>query len=91
MQTVMLIILGLVVLFIIIMVVRQQVTGGAKKYTELGKQAEIKGDKCSSFLLGRGCSAKACDREKGFEQVYSPTGVWTDCKKDKLEYCCQKQ
>ena len=86
-QTVVMIVLGLIVLVILVMVVRQQVTGGAKKYTEIGKEATIKADKCGSFILGRSCSDSPCDTSKGFEQVYSPSGKWTD--KD-CNYCCQK-
>ena len=86
-QTVVMIILGLVVLAIIVLVVRQQVTGGAKRYTNISLESEIKIDKCSAFFLNRACSDNPCDTSKGFEEVYSPTGTWTDCPN---KQCCIK-
>ncbi len=84
-QTVVLIILGLLVLAILFVVVRQQVTSGAKKYTELGSQAEIKEGQCANVIIGRWC-AEDCAKDGG-KQV---PGVWNDCTKaSATAKCCE--
>jgi len=85
--TVISVVLGLVVLVIIILVVRQQVTKGASKYSEIGEQATIKQDTCTSFIMGRVCSNNACDINKGYKEKFPPTGEWTDCGSGK--HCCE--
>ncbi len=87
-NTMILIILGLVVLVIIIILVQQQVKKGSTKYTNLSDEAEIRSDKCGNLFMGRGC-ASSCDLAKGQRQVYSPTGEWEDCKKAGKAACCE--
>ena len=81
------IILGLVVLIILIMVVRQQVTKGAERYDAIGGEAELAADKCASIIFGRACSSN-CDPNKKQKQVYSPAGQWKDCSKVG-KVCCE--
>jgi len=78
--------LGMLVLIILAFVIRNQIAQGTKKYTEIGKEAEIKVDKCGSVILNRACSI-GCDPAKTRE-VYSPAGAWDDCK-DKGGHCCE--
>jgi len=91
-NTVIMIILGLIVLVILILVVRQQVTKGAAKYTELGDQATATGG-CSSFLEGRSCVKGTCPPD-----MKPVAGTWADCeaKKDKPKQgdryvCCKTE
>lgn len=86
-NTMVLIIISLIVLAIIVLVLRQQITKGAEKYTAIGKEAEINTTKCSNIILGRACSDTACDTSKGFTEEYSPTGKWDDCGG---KHCCVK-
>ena len=93
-NTVIMIILGLIVLVIIILVVRQQVTKGASKYTELGEQATATGG-CSSFLEGRSC-VKGGSCPKGMKAPKEGLNGWADCEakaqKEKTTYvCCQTE
>jgi len=81
--------LGLLVLVILAFVIRNQIAQGTKKYTEIGKEAEIKADKCASIILNRACNENACDEKKGQRQVYSPAGEWADCKAANKQYCCE--
>ncbi len=87
-NTMILIILGLVVLVIIIILVQQQVKKGSTKYTNLSDEAEIRSDKCGNLFMGRACS-NSCDPAKGQKQVYRPTGDWEDCKEQKKAACCE--
>jgi hypothetical protein len=82
-STIILIVLGLVVLVILILVVRQQVTRGASRYEEIGKEVEIRADKCYNIIEQRSC-AKSCP--EGYRPV---SGTWSDCKSG--EVCCQKK
>lgn len=86
--TVVMIVLGLAVLIILILVVRQQVTKGAQGYSDIGGQAKIDGDNCKNIILGRSCVPSAnCDTSKGMRQVYSTSGQWADCKSPNV--CCE--
>ena len=91
-STVVWIVLGLVVLIIIILVVREQITKGAAKYTEIGEQVTTTGG-CSSFLEGRSCVEKGCPPD-----MTRVRGTWADCvekgKKTKPAssyVCCKKK
>ncbi len=86
-NTMVLIIISLIVLAIVVLVFRQQVTKGAEKYTSIGKEAEINATKCSNIILGRACSDNACKTGEGFKEEYSPTGTWSDCPG---KHCCVK-
>lgn len=81
-------IIGIVVVIIIIMIFRQQASAGAKKITDIGKEAELTADKCANLILGRAC-ASSCDPAKGQRPVYSPSGVWKDCQAKGLSACCE--
>jgi len=49
-------VLGIVVLIIIIMVVRNQITEGSARFTAIGEKADIGSlDKCDNIILGRSC------------------------------------
>lgn len=86
--TVVMIVLGLAVLIILILVVRQQVTKGSQGYSEIGGQAKLDSDNCKSIILGRSCVPSVnCDTSKGMKQVYSPLGQWKDCKAP--DVCCE--
>ena len=74
--TVIMIVLGLAVLIIMILVVRQQVTKGASKYTEIGEEVTTTGG-CYSLLEGRSCvKGTSCPPD-----MTGPVpGAWADCK-----------
>ncbi|MBI4146515.1 hypothetical protein HY489_04210 [Candidatus Woesearchaeota archaeon] len=92
--TVIMIVLGLIVLVILSVVVRNYVTKGTKQYSEIGEQAQAGADVCQSILSGRSC-ASSCSGD--YENAPNPPGgVWSDCGKagTKLaekRVCCQKR
>lgn len=83
--TVVMIVLGLAVLIILILVVRQQVTKGAQGYTDISKQAELNSTRCVNPILGRSCTTANECKDKGRE-VPAPLGGWDDCSQG---VCCQ--
>lgn len=90
--TVMMVVLGLVVLIIIILVVRQQVTQGAKGYTDIAEQARLNPSltKCSSIIPSRGCTDSGTCQKAGGQSLgsTSPQGPpWQDCASTQI--CCQ--
>ena len=86
-STVVWIVLGLVVLIIIILVVREQITKGAAKYTEIGEQVTTTGG-CSSFLEGRSCVKGGCPPD----MTDLGKAGWGDCAEKGKEYtCCKKK
>ncbi|VVB81066.1 Uncharacterised protein [uncultured archaeon] len=90
-NTVIMIVLGLIVLVILILVVRQQVTKGASQYTQIGEQATATGG-CASFLEGRSCvKGTACPPPPDMLTV---PGTWPDCQakaqKENTPYTCCK-
>ncbi len=95
------VLIGLVVAFvvaiIVILIVKQKVTEGSEKYSEIGDQATLAEDKCSNLLQGTFCALR-CDENKGHTQK---PGTWLDCEeKSKKEskksgnsviyVCCEK-
>ncbi|RJQ18718.1 hypothetical protein C4580_06500 [Candidatus Woesearchaeota archaeon] len=87
--TVIAIVLGLIVLVIVALVIRQQVTKGSSQYTELGEQAGSLGG-CSNLLLGRGCFENQCPPDKVPE---IQPDQWADCMRKsvggKRFVCCK--
>ncbi len=73
-NTVIMIILGLVVLVILILVIRQQVTKGASKYTEIGEDVTTTGG-CYNLIEGRSCVKGSCPPD----MKEDTTGTWQDC------------
>jgi len=63
--------LSLVVLVILIIIFRQQIGTGAKRYTDIGQSAEdeVKGEKCISFITARQCSTDAPSEDFGWIDV----------------------
>jgi len=87
--TVVMIVLGLAVLIILILVVRQQVTKGAQGYSDIGGQAELNSTKCTNIILGRSCStSQQCATAQGRYYSSSPQGQWTDCGQG--QGCCEQ-
>ena len=78
--TIVMLVLGLVVLVILILVVRQQITKGAEKYTDIREEATIKKE-CTS---PRTCSNE-CRPDQ--HEVFSLTGVWANCGPN--QSCCE--
>lgn len=86
--TVVMIVLGLAVLIILILVVRQQVTKGAQGYSDIGGQAELNPTKCTNIILGRSCTtAQQCASAGGRYFSSSPQGAWQDCGAG--QGCCE--
>ena len=90
--TVIMIVLGLAVLVILILVVRQQVTKGAKSYTEIGEQVTMSGG-CSNILEGRACVKGSCPPD-----MDTVSGTWADCNEKGQKSspptsytCCKKK
>jgi len=82
--TVVMIVLGLAVLVILILVVRQQVTKGSQGYSDISDQATVNPTKCTSIIMDRRCVASGeCTGRK----VPPPQGGWTDCTQGTV--CCQ--
>jgi hypothetical protein len=81
-------VIGIVVVIIIIMIFRQQAGAGAKKISDIGKEAELSGEKCANIILNRACASR-CDETKGQRPVYSPAGVWKDCQAKGMAACCE--
>ena len=85
---VIMIVLGLIVLVILAVVVRQQVTKGASQYTQFGDQATQQSpDRCSSLIQGRYCTVSSC---KPTERDVS-SNAWGDCKQSEQKKCCGPQ
>ncbi|MCX6709284.1 MAG: hypothetical protein NTW67_06600 [Candidatus Woesearchaeota archaeon] len=90
-NTIIMVILGLVVLVILILVIRQQVTKGASKYTEIGEDVTATGG-CYSLFEGRSC-VKGTGCPPPPDMVTVP-GTWPDCQakaeKQKTSFVCCK-
>jgi hypothetical protein len=91
-NTIIMIILGLVVLVILILVIRQQVTKGASKYTEIGEDVTTTGG-CYSLFEGRSCvkTTGTCPPDMKEEP-----GAWPDCqakaqKQNARFVCCKSK
>ncbi len=85
--TVVMVVLGLAVLIILILVVRQQVTKGAQGYTGIANQTDLNPTKCANLILGRSCATvDQCAKANGRE-VFSTQGKWQDCGSGQI--CCE--
>jgi len=85
-QAVIIATLGLVVLIILIMIIRGQLTKGTARYTNISLEAEKEfraGNRCAVILSGRFCS-DACTAPS-YKQV---PGTYEDCKGSKKN-CCE--
>jgi hypothetical protein len=86
--TVVMVVLGLAVLIILILVVRQQVTKGAQGYTGIANQTDLSPTKCTNLILGRSCTtAQQCASAGGRYYSSSPQGAWQDCGAG--QGCCE--
>ncbi|MBS3124964.1 hypothetical protein J4211_01770 [Candidatus Woesearchaeota archaeon] len=75
--------LGVIVLIILIVIFRDQITKGGKDYTKISEQAGL--DKCS-FLTGRSCvAASTCPTDKPLRV----TEADVNCPFNNI--CCQTQ
>ncbi len=87
--TIIAIVLGLIVLFILVIFIQQQVTKSSQKLGTIEGEAEFAPDKCQSIIRGTFC-AKECGKE--YESFPSPTGTWKDCAKtEDKKNCCRKK
>jgi len=83
-QTVVVAALGLIVLVILIIVIRQQIGAGAQRYTDISKEAEKQIiDRCEGFLSARTCEASCGDKTT----VPAPSKGWQDCTQGQV--CCE--
>lgn len=82
-------ILGLIVLVLVALLIRQQLSKGASQYEDIGSQAGSLGG-CSNLLMGRGCFENQCPPDKTLEVQ---PDQWEDCKKksvnNKRFVCCK--
>lgn len=91
-STIVMIVLGLAVLVILILVVRQQVTKGAGQYGEISESIGG-GAGCFNILEGRSCvKGRNCPPD-----MTPVTGTWPDCvekgkatKPQSTFVCCKK-
>lgn len=82
--TIVMMVLGLVVLVILILVFRQQITKSSQGYTDLGQQA-LSGENCKTQT--QSCmTLNECGDKKG-RQITSVFGGWKDCKEGQI--CCK--
>ncbi len=92
-QTIVIAALSLVILIILIMVFRTQISNAVKGYFNIGAQAQdMVGDEdnCASLFDDRFC-AKECTAEAGEYEVYIVPGKFADCEKKGADYnCCER-
>ena len=79
-------VLGLIALALLIGILRYQLGKTGAQYTKYGEEAQLNLTKCTSIILNRACAAE-CKTDQNQKQVYSPAGVWDDCKSPKQ--CCE--
>jgi hypothetical protein len=82
-NTVIIVALGLLVLFIMFFVLQKNLIGGSEKYLNFSLETERElraGDICQKIFSDRVCM-KTCT---GYQELPGP---WKDCKGDKLKCC----
>jgi len=81
-NTIVMIVVGLVAVVIVILLFRQQITTGSGQYEQISQGTGLEADRCFNLIEGRSC-AENCP--EGYESV---GGSWKDC--DRGEQCCKK-
>lgn len=74
-NTMILIILGLIVLGALIWVFQTQIRKGIAGYEQVGEQGKITADKCANLILQRSCADSCPDNYKA---VPTPPSGWKD-------------
>lgn len=87
-STIIMVLIGLIVLAIIVVVFRQQVTKGSQGYQEYtGQTSPGALDKCQNFILGRKCLPAAdCTVANKLQRA---SGVFPECTADNGKVCCE--
>ena len=89
-QTMIIVILGLIVLVVLIFLIRGQISKGAAQYFKIGESAakEAATDICESGLfVERQCSANCADLTKNSKYYWKSIGI-RGCTKG--EICCER-
>lgn len=86
-NTMIIVILGLVVLVVLFYAIQRGITGGTNKYFNFSQEAEnqLKAENtCAKMFSGRMCYQSACPAS--YVEI---SGDWEDCKKNS-RICCEK-